>query len=258
MLSTWNSLISKLARFVDDFVRTARLNYTLAERLNLVAARLSRGDRTRVLWFRVRHLNRASFRIALREIFFEGDYRFEPKTDSPLIFDCGANIGLATLYFKHLYPKARIVAFEADPATAAVLRENVVSNHLEGVTIHNLMLAGGEGEFAFYSGGEANLMGSANPSRVAQGREIKVSGTRLSLFVDGEVDLLKLDVEGSESDVLADLNASKKLSKVRQMVIEYHHKIGGAKSRLAEFLKLLEENGFEYQLASMGCDPITQ
>jgi len=62
---------------------------------------------------------------------------------APLIFDCGANIGLATLYFKNLYLGARIVAFEADPETAAVLRENVSANHLQDVSVHNLMLTDG-------------------------------------------------------------------------------------------------------------------
>jgi hypothetical protein len=32
------------------------------------------------------------------------------------------------------------------------------------------------------------------------------------------------------------------------MVIEYHHKIGEQKSKLAAFLSMLERAGFEYQL----------
>jgi len=42
------------------------------------------------------------------------------------------------------------------------------------------------------------------------------------------------------------------------MVIEYHHKIDGQSSCLARFLGLLEQEGFEYQLAALGCAPITR
>jgi tRNA1(Val) A37 N6-methylase TrmN6 len=44
------------------------------------------------------------------------------------VFDCGANIGFATIFFKWLFPKARIYAFEPDPATYALLEKNVKTN----------------------------------------------------------------------------------------------------------------------------------
>jgi hypothetical protein len=62
------------------------------------------------------------------------------------------------------------------------------------------------------------------------------------------VDFLKLDVEGAEHRVLSDLVQSRKIRAIRQMVIEYHHRIGHQKSRLGEFLAMLEHAGFEYQI----------
>ncbi|MCQ4028547.1 hypothetical protein FK509_27210, partial [Klebsiella pneumoniae] len=41
---------------------------------------------------------------------------------SPRILDCGAHIGLVTLWARRQWPGARVVAFEADPAIAAMLR----------------------------------------------------------------------------------------------------------------------------------------
>jgi FkbM family methyltransferase len=249
-------LLSKTIRFVDDFLQTHGQGYSFSERVSLLRARLSRRERTKILNFKVKRLGRDSFRIVLWEIFFRGEYKFESHEQAPLIFDCGANIGLATLYFKHLYPEARIVAFEADPETAAVLGENVSANSLRDVSVHNLMLTDGEGEYTFFSGGQGSLMGSATPGRTS-GREIKVKGTRLSQFVNEAVSLLKLDVEGAEFDVLSDLVAAGKIELVERMIIEYHHKIDGAASRLAEFLSILERNGFEYQLSASGCEPIS-
>jgi FkbM family methyltransferase len=125
--------------------------------------------------------------------------RFCKATDSPVILDCDANIGLAMLFFKRLYPKARISCFEADPTTAAVLQKNVDQNHLTDVTGHNLMLSNEEGEHSFFIDDVAgSLTMSSIPDRHPNGREIKVSSGRLSRFIERPVDLLKLDVEGAE------------------------------------------------------------
>jgi GT2 family glycosyltransferase len=56
----------------------------------------------------------ASFLFMHKEIFEQEIYKFISPTDEPLIIDAGANIGLSTIYFKKLYPKARILAFEPD------------------------------------------------------------------------------------------------------------------------------------------------
>src|SRR5688572_3562695 len=39
-----------------------------------------------------------------KELFEDEIYRFTAAHSSPLIIDCGANIGLSILYFKQLYP----------------------------------------------------------------------------------------------------------------------------------------------------------
>lgn len=249
--------MQKTLRFVEDFIETGKLNYTLSERMNLLRARLSRQQKAKILNFDVEVLNQGSIQIALREIFILGEYRFDSHVESPLILDCGANMGLATLYFKHVYPAARIVAFEADPKIAALLRDNVCKNNLQNVTVHNLMLTAGEGEYTFFAEGEGTLTGSSIPGRNA-GPPMKVQGARLSSFVNETVHLLKLDVEGAEFDVMADLITTGKIALVERMIIEYHHKINGTDSKFSEFLALLETNGFEYQIAAKGCAPITR
>ncbi len=226
----------------------------------MVISRRSHRQESKFLNFSMKHLGETSFKTVLSEVFFQGEYRFEAATDAPLILDCGANIGMATLFFKYLYPNARIKAFEAEPMTAAVLQENVSANRLTNISVHNLMLADSEGERAFYTDErqEGTLKASFDPARVSNSKQVLIQAARLSSFIDGPVDLLKLDVEGAEFEVLADLRRSGKLSMVRQMIIEYHHKIGGQDSRLSSFLSQLEEEGFEYQISSGGCEPITK
>jgi FkbM family methyltransferase len=242
-----------------DIRRMGRLHYSTAERAGLIFALRSRRRDTDLLGFHVSCLGRAPFQWALREVFIRGDYLFDAGTDSPVILDCGANIGLAMLFFKHLYPKARVSCFEADPTTSSILQKNVDQNHLQDVTVHNLMLSNDDGEHSFYVAADVDgsLRMSGHPGRISNHREIRVKAGRLSDYIDGTIDLLKLDVEGAEFDVMNDLRSTGKMSQIRRMVIEYHHKIDGKASCLAKFLALLEEEGFEYQISGH-CDPITK
>ena len=67
------------------------------------------------LSFRVQFVSFSEFFILIREIFIYEPYHFNSKKEDPVIFDCGGNIGLATIYFKFLYPRAKVVVFEPVP-----------------------------------------------------------------------------------------------------------------------------------------------
>jgi len=81
-----------------------------------------------------------------------------------------------------------------------------------------------------------------------QEKEITVEARRLSEFINAPVDLLKLDVEGAEAKVIADLLESGKLDFVHQMIVEYHHNIPNETPRLGSFLSNLESAGWDYQV----------
>jgi FkbM family methyltransferase len=255
--------VSKTIRAAGDIGGIAGASgvpYTIKERVSLVRARMSRQNETGLLNYRVNYLNRASFRIVLREVFFQGEYFFESETDAPVILDCGANIGLATLFFKHIYPDARISAFEADPVTASVLKKNVEQNNLEDVSVNNVMLSNAEGLQPFYipDGEVGSLRGTGDPRWFPNHLNVAVEAARLSKYIAGPVDMLKLDVEGSEFNVLTDLKDSGKIAQIRRMVIEYHHRVGAQVSCLARTLALLEDAGFEYQISASRSGPIAR
>lgn len=50
----------------------------------------------------------------VNEKFEKEEYKFELKTETPFIIDCGAHIGITSLYFKKFFPKSEILAFEPD------------------------------------------------------------------------------------------------------------------------------------------------
>jgi phosphoribosylcarboxyaminoimidazole (NCAIR) mutase len=53
-----------------------------------------------------------------------------------------------------------------------------------------------------------------------------------------------------------ELSESGKLRCIREMGIEYHHRIASEHSTMSSFLRILEQNGFDYQIVAGGfADP---
>ena len=208
--------------------------------------------RQRVLDFELEYLNTDALRLLYEEIFVREEYLFSSKSEAPVIFDCGANIGLATMYFKWRYPHSRITAFEPDPLTFQTLGRNVQRNHLPDVSIHNVALWKEDGALSFFV--PENAPGSPKMSAYRPqgfGREITVSSKRLSDYITGPVDLVKMDIEGAEHEVMCDLVRSGKIEQVREMIIEYHHNIPGDSKSFGGFLSMLESCGLRSQINSL-------
>ena len=233
--------------------------WRLTLKLILVAPVL-RLTRERLLGFRVETFDYETLHFLFREIFVRGEYWFAGATDRPLIFDCGANIGIATLFFKWLYPDSEVHAFEPDRATFGLLRRNVGANRLDGVHLHNVALtsAAGAVEFFVSAARDGSLLMSLDPQRAGAGdrKRTVVDGAPLSAFINGKpVDLLKLDVEGAEGAVIEDLVATGAIGRVKQLVVEYHHHVDREKARLGDFLSALKNAGFEYQIGAVWASP---
>jgi FkbM family methyltransferase len=202
-----------------------------------------------ILGYSVGYFREEDLRYLFHEIFVKGEYLFPTGNERPKIIDCGSNIGLSVLFFKRLYPQASIIAFEPDAETFSMLKRNVENNRLSDVVLHNCALSDREGEITFYKDAESSgspLMSTCNERII--GTPTKVAATRLSPFVTGTIDLLKVDVEGAEHSLMTDLATTGRLALVRQIHLEYHHHIAGNTDRLSEMLRLLEDRGFGYQL----------
>ena len=167
-------------------------------------------------------------------------YKFQTDSSTPRIIDGGANHGISVMFFKSLYPNARILAFEPDPAVAELLQHNVTVNKLSDVSIVRAALSDEPGELVFApdgtSGGRADVEGS-----------ITVPAVRLSDFITERVDFLKLNVEGAELAVFMDLDSTNKLKLVDQLVFEYHG-WPNEPPKLGSILRIIERNHFHYLL----------
>jgi FkbM family methyltransferase len=215
--------------------------------------------KARILDFEVTTFSLPTLAFLFEELFVNADYFFVPKKSAPFILDCGSNIGMSILFFKTLYPKAKIIGFEPEEATYALLEKNIASNSLQGVQVHQVALGMEDATVSFFvdpeqqgsvlmSTNRARLLSTGCPSPAK--KEILVRQTKLSTFVDREVDLLKLDVEGAEDAVLQDLVSTGTIAKIDQMLVEYHHHIDKDKDAFSSFLGQLEKSGFGYQIST--------
>lgn len=204
----------------------------------------------RILDYEMRAYSIGALRFLYDEIFVRLPYLFTARRDDPLILDCGSNIGVSILFFKTLYPKSRIVAFEPSEGARALLLQNIALNRFDDVVVHPFALGGADGVVELYldPAKPASLKASTVRERLPSSTPTQVPQARLSSFIDDDVDFLKLDVEGAECTVLHDLVESGTINRIDQMVIEYHHHIPGTHDAFGSFLRMLEAAGFGYDI----------
>ncbi len=190
------------------------------------------------------------------EIFIFEVYAFSAQGGTPLILDCGSNIGLSVLYFKKYYPDAHIVCFEPQPTMAKYLEKNIAQNHLTSIDVHTVAISNSPGVISLFSNPlQAGKTGTSITQRLREKTdapyEETVSSVVLSAFIQGPVDFLKMDIEGAEVLVLEELAVTGKLAMVNQMVVEYHDNLKtNPTNTLQTLLRILAENGFRYGIHS--------
>ena len=193
------------------------------------------------------------------EIFVENQYYFYSTNESPLIIDCGSNIGMSIFYFKTLYPKANIISFEPFEPAYIILKENIERNCLEDVSIFQFVLSDKEEETnIFYIPEKLGSLSMSTISERVNGKSMAVRSVCLSKFIQSEVDFVKMDIEGAELSVIQELSKSGKMSFIKKMLIEYHHHIKKDDDNFSLILSILEMNNFGYQITSSSYPPFQE
>jgi FkbM family methyltransferase len=188
----------------------------------------------------IQYINGPDFLHSLMELFVDEIYKSDMPTNAYII-DCGANIGLSTIYFHKCLPDAEIVSFEPDDANYSLLSANVAqlkSNKIkilkEAVWIHD--------DFISFenTGGLGSKIGEENGSNT-----VKIKATSLKNFITKKVDLLKVDIEGAEYEVIKDIKD--KLHLVDRFFIEYHGSFSN-QNELLEILNIVHTSGFAFYI----------
>lgn len=239
-----------MKQLIKSILRTAApllppLPMAAAEKLRLEYHPRFQISETTLLGKKIRTPDTFSTLFAIRDLFEKEIYRFTSQSSQPYILDCGANIGLSVIYFKSLFPHAKITAFEPDPTIFDYLIHNVnkvfdwqdVKLINKGVWNENTTL-----HFTA-EGADGGRLSETNENS----QQVEV--TRLYDYLDRPIDFLKIDIEGAEITVLKDCRAV--LHHVRLLYIEYHSFIYQPQ-QLADLLIILTQNGFRYHIHQDG------
>ena len=124
------------------------------------------------------------------------------KNDS-IILDIGANIGLHSLRFSYMAKEGLVFAFEPQPRTFAILVNNIFQNNLKNVFPLNIAIAETpeiSDFFVMSDNAYSSLIDTKRKQLLEQIRVLCVSIDKL--FDNIKIDFVKIDVEGTELDVL--------------------------------------------------------
>lgn len=182
----------------------------------------------------------ASFIFQYKEIFQNHIYQFTSQSISPIIIDCGANIGLSIIYFKKIHPKCRLVAFEPDVLIFSVLEKNIGQFGYSDVKLINSAVWSENTMLPFLpDGSDGGRVLNDNTTKFWGGS--LVSAVSLADYLNESVDLLKIDIEGAELQVLQ--SCQDKLKNVKYLFIEYHSFVN-KKQELDQLLSILSKANF--------------
>lgn len=159
--------------------------------------------------------------LVFNQIFLDGNYGLSINIKPKLIIDGGAYIGCSTLYFANKFPEAKIIAVEPHPSNFVLLKENTVNYQNiklinSGIWNKNALLKirdAGRGYWEAMVEEVASIQEGSFES-VTIGELLKNSGYE-------RIDILKLDIEGSEKEIFSD-KYEDWLSKVNIIIMELH------------------------------------
>ena len=186
----------------------------------------------------------ASFLASWDEIFGRDIYNFHHPGETPRILDCGANVGVSCLYFLRRFSSPRITAFEPDPKIFSYLNENLAISGAKNVEIINKGVWSSNTTLRF----QAEGADAGRIDIIAGSNAIEIQTVRLKEYLNETVDLLKMDIEGAETEVI--LDSVPCLRNVKNIFVEYHS-FAGQPQTLGKLIQALIESGFRIHLHPM-------
>lgn len=151
-----------------------------------------------------------------RQVFIEEEHAWAhgvfQETADILVLDCGANIGLTSIYFSRLYPNAHILAVEPDARNFSMLAKNL-SPMSPNITLLNAGLWARAGflrciDHQYRDGREWARQVQECSEAETGGVPATTIDSLLTATRRERIHILKVDIEGAEVVVFADEKAA--------------------------------------------------
>jgi FkbM family methyltransferase len=209
-------LFLKRFGFIEGFRLYWKFRYGKTDELNL-------SELTYPIYMKPNSIDNHSF----YEIFLKEDYNLHlpiQNNDVRFIIDAGANIGFSAVYFANKFPNATIVAIEPDKENFKWLLKNT-SSYDSIIPINGAVW----NKDVFM---EIVDEGWGTRGYMVVETEIETEGsikgvsisTLLEAYQKDSIDILKLDIEGSEKEVF-ESNFESWLPKTKCLIIELHDRM---------------------------------
>ena len=123
-----------------------------------------------------------------------------PENPVRVIVDAGANVGMETIRLRHFHPQARVLSIEPDSGNYSVLQKNVEADNGFVETLQNGLWSS-ETSLRVLPG-TTNEAFSVRPTEDGEPADIEaITMNTILARVGGEIDILKMDIEGTEYEV---------------------------------------------------------
>ena len=161
---------------------------------------------------------------------------------TPLIIDCGSNIGLSTIYFAELFPEAKIVSIQPEINNFNLMKKNC--NKLKNVIFLNAAIGSEKGFVSI-----ANSHGDNNSFRTVISKKLNSIELVLlnDIFIQNHTDvpfIVKIDIEGFENN-LFEKNTSW-VKKTPLIIIEPHDWMLPNAANFRNFLKVISSENRDF------------
>ena len=161
------------------------------------------------------------------------------------ILDCGANVGVSSVYLSKQFPEARILALEPEPDNFVQLKNNILLNNIQnvsslqkGVWSKKAMLEH-DVNFCYAKGWAFSVR---EPSGNNGTIEVDTIENILRAAQFPTIDYIKMDIEGSEFEVIRNFHGWQYyFDRVKIISVEIHEKRGLG----LEIEDVLRRAGFE-------------
>jgi len=160
-----------------------------------------------------------------RQIFIEREYApLESIPEPGIIVDCGAYAGYSSIYFLNKFPTSKIIAIEPDSHNFEIAKINLLPYN-DRVTLIPAAIWGSPGRLTLSRGTYGDGREWATQVRTSMlGEKPDTTaigiGDIIQLYNINNIDLLKIDIEGSEINVFS--SNTSWLDNVKNIAIELH------------------------------------